>query len=210
MKNLKLTRYKTKLFKFKLLKTKVYKNQKDFSHLLLKNTETRLKKILHIIYQFHTANKKILFIGAPLRPNNQTKELFEGKNRSFIAETIWVNGIITNLGPSLKHLLKRHTIENDKTSKLFFNLKNQVDLIIILDEKYNFAALKESSSKKVPIVSLNSNYTLLNSSFPTYRVTGNYGSTGKKIRNNLFLLFLSSLFKKAELIKKTVSNQCKA
>jgi len=39
-----LHRYKTKLFKLKILKTKIHKSQKNFNYLLFKDIETRLKK----------------------------------------------------------------------------------------------------------------------------------------------------------------------
>ena len=71
MKITTLNKYKTKLLKLKLLKTKIYKSQKDFSYLLLKDLETRLKKTLQVIYKFHVADKKILFIGTPLQFHNQ-------------------------------------------------------------------------------------------------------------------------------------------
>jgi hypothetical protein len=56
MKITTLNRHKTKLLRLKLLKTKVYKHEKNFNYLLLKNMETQLKKVLHIIYRFHIAN----------------------------------------------------------------------------------------------------------------------------------------------------------
>lgn len=64
-KNMKITtlnRHKTKLLRLKLLKTKVYKHEKNFNYLLLKNMETQLKKVLHIIYRFHIANKKFFLL----------------------------------------------------------------------------------------------------------------------------------------------------
>ena len=202
MKITTLTKYKTKLLKLKLLKTKVHKNKKNFNYILLKALETRLKKALHVIYKFHIANKKILFIGTPLQLNNKIKQLLKHKKHSFIPESVWVNGIITNSKASFKYLLKRHTVNNDKSSKFLFNLKNQVDLIVILNEKANLNALKESSLKRVPIISLDSNYGLSNFNFTTYKVIGNYSFVKKNIRDNLFFLLLSSLLKKAEILRR--------
>ena len=202
MKITTLIKYKTKLLKLKLLKTKVYQNKKNFNYVLLKTMETRLKKAFHIIYKFHVANKKILFIGTPLELNYKIKQLLKYKKHSFIPESIWINGIITNSKASFKHLLKQHTGNNNKPSKFLFNLKNQVDLIVILNEKANLDALKESSLKQVPIISLDSNYSLSNSNLTTYKVIGNYTFVKKNIRNNLFFLLLSSLLKKAEVLRK--------
>ena len=202
MKIITLTKYKNKLLKLKLLKTKVSSNQSDFNYLLLKDVETRLKKTLQIIYRFHIANKKILFVGTPLKLNHKIKQLLKNKKHSFIPESIWINGIITNPGPSFKHLLKRHSINSDKTSKFLFNLKNQADLIIILNEKFNLNALKESSLKRVPTITLNASYNSSHFNLTAYKVAGYYNFARKEIRNNLFFLLLSSLLKKAEIIKK--------
>lgn len=197
-----LNKYKTKLLRLKLLKTKIYKNQKNFDYLLLKNLETRLKKVLHVIYRFHAANKKILFIGTPLELSNQIKQLLKNKQHVFLPKSVWMSGVITNPRPSFKHLLKKHAIHNDKISKLLFNLKNQTDLIVVLNEKLNITALKESSLKRIPTISLNTDDSLLNLNASTYKAPGDYNFTGKKIRNNIFFLLLNSLFKKAEVLKK--------
>ena len=201
MKLIVLHKYKTKLLKLKLLKTKVHESQKNFDYLLLKNMETRLKKILQIIYRFHVANKKILFIGTPTKLSNQIKQLLKNKKHSFIPESIWMSGIITNAGSSFKHLVKQHAISNNKTSKFLFNLKNQADLIVTLNEKVNMTALVESSLKQIPTISLNATYDLANLNLSTYKVPGNYTFTEKKIRDNIFLLLLSSLLKKAEIMR---------
>ena len=202
MKITTLNIHKTKLFRLKLIKTKVYKNEKTFNYLLLKNMETRLKKALHVIYKFHVANKKILFIGTPLKLDNQIKQLLKNKKHSFIPETVWMNGIITNSKPSFKYLLKRHAVANDKTSKFLFNLKIRIDLIVVLNENLNLTALKESSLKKVPTISLNSNYNLSNINLSTYKVVGDFNFVKKPIRNNTFFLLLNSLLKRAEQLKK--------
>ena len=149
MKIATLRKYKTKLLRLKLLKTKIYKNKKKIDYLYLKNIEVRLKKILHIIYRFHATNKKILFIGTPLKLDKQIKQLLKRKKHSFIPESIWMNGVITNSKSSFKHLLKRHSFTNDATSEFLFDLKNRINLIVILNENFNQVALKESSLKRV-------------------------------------------------------------
>lgn len=202
MKITTLNKHKTKLLQLKLLKTKVFKERKNVNYLLLKDMETRLKKVLHIIYRFHVANKKILFIGTPLELNIRIKQLLKNKKHSIIPDSVWMNGIITNSKPSFKYLLKQHAITNNKSSKFLFNLKNQADLIVVLNEKSNLPALKESFLKRIPTVSLNSNYNLSNRNLSTYKLEGNYSFVKKTIRNNLFFLLLSSVLKKAELLRK--------
>jgi ribosomal protein S2 len=202
MKITTLKKYKTKLLKLKLLKTKIYKDEKNLNYLLLKDMETRLKKVLYIIYKFHIANKKILFIGTPLKLDPQIKSLLNKKKHNFIPESIWVNGIITNSKPSFKYLAKKHAIQNNQTAKFLFNLKNQADLVVVLNEKLNLTALEESFLKRTPTISLNTDYKLNNSNLSTYKIAGNYNFSKKTVRNNFFFLLLSSILKKAEQLKK--------
>ena len=202
MKITTLKKYKTKLLKLKLLKTKIYKNEKNFDYLLLKDIEVRLKKILHIIYRFHVADKRILFIGTPLKFNPQIRQLLKNKKHSFIPESVWMSGIITNSKPSFKHLIKQHAVDKSRTSKFLFTLKNQADLIVVLNEDSNLTALKESSLKRIPTISLNISYNFPNSDLSTYKAMGDYNFAKKTIRNNLFFLLLSSVLKKAEQCKK--------
>ena len=174
MKITTLNKHKTKLLKLKLVKTRVYRSEKNFNYLFLKNFETQLKKVLNIIYRFHIDNKKILFIGTPRKLSNTIKRLIKKKKHSFIPEALWMNGIVTNPKSSFKHLLKRHAIFNDKRSKLLFNLKKHADLIVVLNEKLNLTALKESSLRRVPTISLNAEYRKVNFNLSTYKVAGEY------------------------------------
>ena len=201
-------KHKTKLLRLELLRTKIYKRDKEFNYLSLKDIEAKLKKVLHIIYKFHVANKRILFIGTPLKLNQKIKKLLKDKKHNFIPESVWMKGIITNANPSFKHLFKNDKITSEVNSKFLFNLKNPIDLIVILNEELNLNALKESSLKRIPTISFNSNCDFLN--LATYKVLGNFNFTKKKNRNNLFYLLLSSLFKKAEVFrKKTVISNLK-
>lgn len=202
MKISRANKNKTKLFRFKLLKTKIYKNQKELNYLLLKDMETRLKKVLHIIYKFHLGNKRILFIGSPNRLNKQLKQLLTTKKHIFLPELVWLNGIVTNGKSSFKYLLKRHAINNDKTSNFLFNLKNQIDLIVVLNESANLTPLKESSLKRIPTISLNSSEELSSLNLVTYKVPGDYNFEQRKARKNFFFLLLNSVIKKAEFIKR--------
>ena len=201
MKVLKLNKHKAKLLKFKILETKAYCNEQNLNYLILKDLETRLKKVLHVIYRFHTANKKILFVGTPAKLNNSIKQLLKNKKHDFIPESVWVNGIVTNSKASFKYLLKKRAILDENSSKFLFNLKNQIDLIVILNEKTNLEALKESSLKTVPLIVLNSTYDLTAHS-STYKASGDYSFNQTSIRDNLFFLLLQSLLTKAERFKR--------
>ena len=143
-----------------------------------------------------------MFIGTPLKPDKQIKQLLKRKKHGFIPESIWMNGVITNSNSLFKHLFKRHSFTNDATSKFFFDLKNRINLIVILNENFNQVALKESSFKRIPTILLNSEYNTFNSNLTTYKVPGNYAFTKKIVRNNFFFILLNSLLKKAERFRK--------
>ena len=162
---------------------------------------------MHVIYKFHANNKKILFVGTPFKLNNQIKQLLKGKKHSFVPESVWMGGVITNAASSFKHLVKRHAMSNDRTSRLLFSLRNQADLIIVLNENCNITALTEGSLKRVPTISLNTTYNLTDSSLSTYKVPGNYNFSTKEVRTNLFFLLLNSLLKKAERARENQINQ---
>jgi hypothetical protein len=81
MKITTLNRYKTKLLRLKLFhKNKKLKKLNFFDYLLLKNMETQLKKVLHILYRLHIANKKLLFVRTLLKLNPKIKQLIQNKN----------------------------------------------------------------------------------------------------------------------------------
>lgn len=202
MKITTVKKHKTKFLRLKLLKTKNFKNRKHINYSLLKNLETRLKKILQVIYRFHIANKKIMFIGTPLKLNDNFKEVLIKKRHCFIPEPVWLNGILTNSKSLFKHLLKQQTITKNSISKPLFNLKNQIDLIVIINENIDLTILKESSLKRIPIISFSFNHSLSTTNLSTYNVENNYDSINKEIKENLFFLLLSSLLRKSELLKK--------
>lgn len=201
MKIKKLNKNKIKLLRFELLKTKIYKTEKKFNYLLLKNIETSLRKALQIIIRYHIDNKKILFIGTSEKLDQRLKKLLITHGHIFLPELIWLNGIITNTKSSFKYLSKRYTINNDDPSNFLFSLKNQIDLIVILNEEANLTALKESSLKRIPTISLNSNNKLSDLNLVTYKVKGDYNFSQKQARKNLFFLMLNSLIKRGSQLK---------
>ena len=202
MKIEKIHKYKTNLLRLKLLKTKIYKNDKTLNYFNFKDIETRLKKSLHIIYKMHVANKKILLIGVPLTLSKQTKQLLKNTKHNFIPESLWVNGVMTNSFSSFKHLLKKNAIKNEKTSQSLLHLKNRIDLIVVLDESLNKVILNESLQKHIPTISLNCNFNTSNFNLSTYKIPGNFNFTMRKSQNNFLYAILNSLFKKAEIFRK--------
>ena len=201
MKIKRITLSKIKLLKLKLLKTQIYKKQINSDYISIKDVVIRLKIVLNVIYKFHAANKKILFIGTPLKLDEHIKQFLKITKHSYIAESVWINGILTNPKSLFKYIFKEQlNNQNFKISRSLFNLKKPVNLIVILNENTNIKVVNEFITKRLPIISLNCDLNVLNSLI--YRIPGNFYFTKKEIRNNFFYLLLKATLKKAELFRK--------
>ena len=192
-----LWKHKPKFLKVKLLKAQIYKNAKNFRHLQIENIEYKLKKMLHIIYQFHINNKTILFFGASKNLYRQMMQLMSETRHIIIPEGMWLNGAITNHHTIIKYLLKLRKNEKNQ-ARILFQLKRKPDLIVILEEQDGETILNEGYVSKIPIVSLNSNLNILNSK-TICRVPGNFNFTSKKISNSLLYSILKAILKKRRL-----------
>lgn len=181
MKIKKINKYQNKLLKLRLIKTKIYKNQHQFNSIQIEDIEYRLKKALHIIHKFHTNNKKILFIGIPIKIHKKLKQLLNNTKHIYIPESIWIDGIITNRNACFKYLSKnsKSTINKNKVSKLLTKLKNKSDLIVIFDKSLDHTALNESYVTRLPIISFNYNLDIFETK-SSYKIPGNFKFTKKK------------------------------
>lgn len=196
MKINKITKYQSKLVKLKLIKTKIYKKN-DYDFIKIEEIISRLKKALHIIYQYHVNNKRILFVGTPIHIEEKLKNLIKNTRHTYIPESVWMNGILTNQQSCFKYLLKNQQSVNRKISTILFKTKKKSDLIVILDASANSNALNEGYLTRTPVISLNLH--LDNSDIKSsYKVPGNFKFTHKKVRNNFFYSILSATLKKAQ------------
>ena len=207
MKIKKIITQQNKFFNLKLLKTKIYTEKLGYPKRKL--IELSLKKAFHIIYKFHATNKKILFFGAPLKKNTQIKHLLKSTKHTFLPKEVWVNGAISNSFSIIKHLFKRQKLGNfnKKKSKFLFKLNIKYDLIIVLNKNFNELELKEFLSKRIPIITIDSNVNSLNSNSSTYKILGNFNTNNKKIQDNYFYTILKTIFKKAKKNKKIYSSK---
>jgi hypothetical protein len=128
------------LFELKLIKNKIYNER-----ILI------VKKILKLIYKFHTNNGKFLFLGTNKKINFFLYFLKACSMHSYIPENIWLNGIFSNF-----YVFKSfHSLNKNKSLTFLFNLKSQnFNLIIVCSScKLKSEVLK---SFKTPIIFLNS------------------------------------------------------
>lgn len=85
MKIKNLTQSRIKLFKLKLIKTKVYKKESTFKYLKIENVLYLLKKSLQIIYKYHINQKKILFLNSFFM--NKIKTILQNTKHTFLTES---------------------------------------------------------------------------------------------------------------------------
>lgn len=208
MKIKKIAKHQNQLVKLKLIKTKTYKKN-DHNFIKIEDTVSRLKKALHIIYNYDTSNKRILFVGTPLHIDEKLKNLIKNTKHTYTPESVWMNGILTNQHSCFKYLSKNQQSINRKISTTLFETGEKSDLIVILDSSRNLNALNEGYLTRTPLISLNSNNSDTKSS---YTVPGNFKFTNKKIKNNFFYSVLNATLRKAQInyeLKKRKKNMIK-
>lgn len=187
---------RNKLSKNKLIKLQALKlHSKDrteakenFTHI-----KTQLNKISNIIYKYHTANKKILFLGFPA----SFKNVLKNTKHKVVPEFLLFNGLLSkqeNLNKITKTKLKKLSLS---TLKLVLKIK-KLDLIIIYNQKSKSTAIQESYTARIPTITLSKKLDFNHNT--TYKLVGNYELlSDKSENNNFFLSFLKAILTKAKL-----------
>ena len=195
---------KLKKFKFKQILKLHLLNSRAYEHAIKKTnsgflTDFKLtqilsdfKKVLHVIFEYHQANKQILFVGMPnkleLKINQLTQHLAVGVNFELQA-------VISN---NLKAInsLKNVKLLNTKSysESLMPKLSKKPDLIVLLSHEKKQNIIVESNVVKIPVIVFdsegNAQSNLLKGS---YNLKGLGGSSISE--KNLFFLGLNFLFK---------------
>lgn len=196
MKIKKISQRRNKLVKLKLIQTKIYTKKQDLENIKIEDIEYRLKKICYLIYKYNVFNKRILFVGLPFNITLSLQKLIKNTKHIFIPSSIWLSGAISNKNTNFSNLLKSKSTTKNQISELLFQLKKNIDLVIIInDSNTSNEVLNESYVAKIPVIILNTN---LNICFdkPSYKVPGNFEFANKKTRNNLFYSLLVSILRK--------------
>lgn len=204
MKIKKLNSNYKKLFNLKILKTKIFSRSEKIKNIKTNKIELYLKKVFHIIYKFHTADKKILFIEKDTQKNNELKRLVGKTKHTILPSSVWMAGAINNSLSIIKHLVADNRLiksKKQKSNTLFNKINKHYDLIVILDNTFNPTTLKEFLGRHAPIITLNSNIDSLRFYTATYKILGNFNLKYKKTRNDFFYTILNSIFKKAQKFK---------
>lgn len=184
---------KNKLIKLQALKLySKNKNQGSLPHI-----KTSLNKISSIIYKYHKANKKILFLGFP----SNFKDILKNTKHKIIPEFLLFHGLINkqeNLNNKItKTKLKKLSLD---TLKLLLKIK-KLDLIVVYNQNSKSTAIQESYIARIPTITLSTKLDFNNKT--TYKSLGNYELLSEKFENNnFFLSFLKTTLTRAKKEKK--------
>ncbi len=187
------------LIKLNIVKLKLYKKKQQFNlKFNTKQIELNLKKILQIIYQYHMADKKILFLEFP----KTFSHILKKTKHTLVPESILYNGFISNRNFDINqhNLTEKQTKIPFNIIKTLLKLKNKISLIIVYNYNRNHeSTLKESyHSTTPPIISIFSKTDPLSDNKITYKIFNSSGCIEEKIANNhLLVTMIKSVFQKA-------------
>jgi ribosomal protein S2 len=196
---MKIKKVKIKqLLKLNLLKSKVYEQpikKMKFNNLIdanLNQIVVDIKKVLQIIFQYHKAEKRILFLGLPYklesRVNQLTKHIAIPKNFN-------IQGVISNYNSKSFKSDKNSNQAWLKNSSKFLlpKLSKKLDLIVLFNHDNNETILSEAGVAKIPVIFFGTNFGSQNST--SYKVEGNFKNVLIGSNKNVFFIGLNFLFK---------------
>ena len=209
---MKIKKFKSKqILKLHLLKSRVYeqiikkKSSNSLNDMDLLQTITSFKKALQVIFQYHSAEKRILFIGVPkkleFRINRLTKHVA-------VSNVFNLQGLISNYS---KNFVSENVFGNkSKTSSLRTlepKLARKPDLIILFSHDKKENIISESYFAKIPLILFNDEGTTRNSIDTFYKVPGNENNLMNTSNENLFSMGLNFLFKVVKKKRNTLKSQ---
>jgi hypothetical protein len=200
------------LLKLHLLKHRTYEqpsvknnNMNPVTDLTLNETIFNLKKALQIIFQYHTRNKRILFIGVPtkleLKINKTT-------NHMAIPQDLNIQGFISNR--SNKNLIGAKQTNKQKTVKfksLLPKLSKKPDLVVVVAHEKRDAIYKECAVAKLPIINFKTE-DISKETWSTYSYDLQLSSKNSNLTTdkNLFSIGLNFLFKISNIQRRSPLN----
>lgn len=200
------------ILKLHLLKHRTYEqpfvknnNMNLVTDLTLNETIFNLKKALQIIFQYHTRNKRILFIGVPtkleLKINRTT-------NHVAIPQDLNIQGLISNR--SNKNLISIKQTDKQKTVKfksLLPKLSQKPDLVVVVAHEKTDAIYKECAVAKLPIINFKTE-GISKETWSTYSYDLQLSNKNSSVTTdkNLFSIGLNFLFKISTIQSRKPSN----
>lgn len=199
---MKIKKFKSKqILKLHLLKSRAYeyaakKNNFGFlTNFSLTKTLINFKKALYIIFQYHQADKKILFIGTPAKLESRINKL---TSHVAVPNSFDLQGVLSNSFNPLKLTKNNKQSFSKINSKLLLpKLSQKPDLIVLFSYYKKESFLTEVYTTKVPLIIFDDEKELdsnLSSSF--YIVKGIASDLPTTLHKTLFFFGLDFLFKK--------------
>jgi len=197
---MKLKKFKFKqILKLHLLNSRAYEHaiQKLNSGFLTDFKLTQIlsdfKKVLHVIFEYHQANKQILFVGMPnrleLKINQLTQHAAVGVN--FELQAIISNNFKAINSPKNVKLLTTKSYSKSLMPKLL----KKPDLIVLLSHEKKQNIIAESNAVKIPVIVFDSDGNTQSNRFKGFYNLKGFGSSSIS-EKNLFFLGLNFLFKR--------------
>ena len=198
---------KNKLTKLQILKSKIYRKNTDskFKNNIDPNKiQLYLKKIVHIIYEFHITNKRILFLNFPKKIEKKLTKNLKKNQHVFIGNENFLNGIISNQKINLQQSNKlQKFIKN--SSKIKISAKKLIDLIVIYNPLSSLNSDKNLYISQIPTITINENFNNNLNLKQNYKLIGNFKFIEKQINNNLFFSILKSILKNTSFKKQNTN-----
>lgn len=193
------------ILKLHLLKHRTYEqpsvknnNSTLVTDLSLNETIFNLKKALQIIFQYHTKNKRILFIGIPAKLESKINRT---TNHVAIPQDLNIQGLISN--QSTKNVMSAKQTNNQKTAKfksLLPKLSKKPDLVVIVAHEKTEAIHKECAVAKLPIINFRTeDFSKEIWSTYSYDLQLSQKNSSLTADKNLFSIGLNFLFKISDI-----------
>src|SRR5210317_518132 len=207
---MKIKKFKSKqILKLHLLKSRVYEQiiKKKSSNVLnemdLLQTITSFKKALQVIFQYHNADKRVLFVGVPkkleFRINKLTKHIA-------VSNVFNLQGIISNYAKNTSSgNFSGNKINTAKALEL--KLSKKPDLIVLFSHEKRENLISESYFAKIPLILFNEDTSGRKSIDTFYEVPGNENNLMNSSNQNLFSMGLNFLFKVSKKNRNTLKSQ---
>jgi ribosomal protein S2 len=192
---MKISNFKSKqIFKLHLLKSRAYEYaaKTNFS---LTQVITNFKKALHIIFQYHQAGKKILFVGIPGKLESEINKL---TCHIAVPSSFDLQGVFSNNFNQLKlNKTNKQSFSKIDCKLLLPKLSKKPDLVVLFSYYKKQVLITESFSVKVPLIIFDDEKELDKNLFTNcYNVQGIRDGLPVTFRKNLFFFGFTFLFKK--------------
>ena len=189
------------ILKLHLLKHKTYEQSSIKNNTMnpvtdstLNETIFNLKKSLQIIFQYHTRNKRILFVGVPTKLEARINKT---TNHVAVSQDLNIQGLISNR--SNRNLMGTKQTTKQKTIKfksLLPKLSKKPDLVVVVAHEKIDGIYKECAVAKLPIINFKTE-NLSKETWSTYSYDLELTQKNSNLitDKNLFSIGLNFLFK---------------